>query len=55
MKIYKNRWAIENVYKHHYTALMCGSCSKKALKKSTYAVMIRIIIAFANQISLYLT
>ena len=34
------------------TALRCGSFSEKALKKSTCAVMIRIIITFENQIFL---
>ena len=34
------------------TALRCRSFSKKTSKKSTYAVMVRIIITFANQIFL---
>ena len=34
------------------TALTCGSFSEKSLKKSTCTVMIRIIIAFRNQIFL---
>ena len=39
---------------HHIfsTALRCGSFSKKLLKISTCAVMIRIIITFRNQIFL---
>ena len=36
------------------TALRCGSFSEKTLKKSTCAVMIRIIITFGDQIFLWL-
>ena len=34
------------------TALRCGPFSKKIFKKSTCAIMIRIIATFANQILL---
>ena len=36
------------------TALRCGSFLEKILKKSTCAIMIRIIVTFANQIFLKL-
>ena len=37
---------------YYSTVLRCGSFSEKTSKKSTCAVIIRIIITFANQISL---
>ena len=37
---------------YYSTALRCGSFSEKTSKKSTCAVIIRIIITFANQIFL---
>ena len=42
---------MKNKY-NHSTALKCGSFSEKTSKKSNCALMIRIIITFANQVFL---
>ena len=62
-RIFKNYQVLQETWKQclkqgglsaeiNSTALRCGSFSEKSLKKSTCAVMIRIIITFRNQIFL---
>ena len=55
-KLRENKSIITNIYRiqAYSTALKCRSFSEKSSKNSTCAVMIRIIITFANQIFLQL-
>ena len=43
---------IIKIFSYFSTALRCGSFSEKTSKKSTCAVMIRIIITYANEVFL---